>query len=94
VDGAQGGLREAVTMVTNQSDSPGAAHGSKHLHLLKVPVELHAKQRQPMLLLQDGVTQGITDQEGRTVSCINSFACFTVLPQQPRSHVNMAWDQG
>ena len=21
-------------------------------------------------------------------------ACFTFLPQQPRSHVNMAWDQG
>jgi len=22
------------------------------------------------------------------------IACFTFLPQQPRSHVNMAWDQG
>jgi len=22
------------------------------------------------------------------------ITCFTFLPQQPRSHVNMAWDQG
>ena len=25
---------------------------------------------------------------------VRVIACFTFLPRQPRSHVNMAWDQG
>jgi len=58
---------------------PVAAHCSKHLHFLKVPVELHAKQWQPMLLLQGGDTRGITVQEGRIVPCINSFVLYPLI---------------